>query len=69
MQLLNNDEPCAPYNQNFTQTLSAIEAANIAYWPLSTNSNATTTTVLIGAGLNPGSPPVWAPGWGTPLFR
>ena len=68
MQILNNGEPCGPYDQSFAHTAAAIAAGNIAYWPLSTNSNATTTTVLVGASLNPGAPPVWAPGWGTLLL-
>jgi hypothetical protein len=70
MQVLNDKEPCSPYNQSFANTLDAIQAANVTYHPFSTNSNATATTLLIKAGLNPGTPPpgVYAPGWGSVLL-
>lgn len=68
MDVLNNNELCGPYNQQFENTMQEINNANIPYRPLSTNSNSVTSTALGRAGLPAGQTPVWAPGWGTPLL-
>jgi hypothetical protein len=64
MTILNDSESCASYNASFALTLTNILYSNIPYNPFSTNSNAVANTALTNAGLNPGTPPVWVPGWG-----
>jgi RHS repeat-associated protein len=64
--LQDDNEPCG-CNSAFASTLNNIQNAQIPYNPLSTNSNATARAVLQGGGFNPPTPPVWAPGWSTPL--
>ncbi|MEO8007740.1 MAG: RHS repeat-associated core domain-containing protein, partial [Betaproteobacteria bacterium] len=61
-----DNEPCG-CNSAFASTLNNIQNAQIPYNPLSTNSNATARALLQGAGFSPTTPPVWAPGWSTPL--
>lgn len=66
--VLNDDRPCA-CNSCFKKIIQAINSRGIPYNPLSTNSNATVSTALRECGFGSASPPVWAPGWGTPLLR
>jgi len=68
MLVFQDSGPCLPYDQSFEQTMIGIREAQIPYWPLSSNSNATASEALRQAGFAPGRPPVWSPGWGTPLF-
>jgi len=68
MNILDNNEP-GGCNTNFSKTLQDIGNASIPYNPLSTNSNAVVRETLERNGFNSGTPPVWAPGWGTPLPR
>jgi RHS repeat-associated protein len=65
--ILNNSEPCTCTNNNFAQTLRSIQDAQIPYNPLSTNSNATARDLIQQDGLPVPIPPVWVPGWSTPL--
>lgn len=51
----------------FATNLNIINSEMIPYDPLTKNSNATAYDTLKKAGLNPGSPPVWAPGWDVSL--
>jgi len=51
----------------FATNLNIINSEMIPYDPLTKNSNATAYDTLRKAGLNPGSPPVWAPGWDVSL--
>jgi len=66
-RVLDNDEPCDKYLASFAATASAINAANIAYNPLSTNSNAVVSTMLRRAGIPIPRPAVRAYGWGSTL--
>lgn len=65
--VLDNAASCANYDARFERILMSINQARIPYRPLTTNSNAFVRTTLERAGLIPGSPPVWAPGWDTEL--
>ncbi len=65
--LLNNSEPCTCVNSSFEQTLQNIQNAQIPYNPLSTNTNATARELIQHGGLPVPVPPVWVPGWSTPL--
>lgn len=67
MTVLNNSQSCTNYQTQFAQNFLAVQQANIPYNPLSTNSNALIQNTLTNSGLSPGQPPVWAPGWNTPL--
>jgi RHS repeat-associated protein len=69
VNILNNSEPCTCTNNNFAQTLQNIQNAQIPYNPLSTNSNATARDVILNSGLPVPIPPVWVPGWSTPLHH
>jgi len=66
MNIVDNNEPCG-CNSDFSRIMQDIQNANIPYNPFSTNSNATVRETLERAGYHPGTPPVWAPGWGTQL--
>lgn len=61
--------PCDCYNEAIGDAVDAIGRAGIPYGLASTNSNATAREALERAGLNPGQPPVMAPGWNTELPR
>ena len=67
-RVVDDDAPCDKYNESFKRTADAINGANIAYSPMSTNSNATVTEMLRRAGINVPKPIVKAWGWGTPLL-
>jgi RHS repeat-associated protein len=67
MTVLDNNAPCGPYDARFGQIMRDIQNAAIPYNPVSTNSNAVAREALERAGLSPGRPPVWAPGWNTRL--
>jgi RHS repeat-associated protein len=67
MNLLDDSSSCESYDAGFEREIRAIQSANIPYHPLSRNSNATGTEILIRNGFAPGPPPVRAPGWGTRL--
>ena len=54
--VLDNDEPCTCYDQSFTATLNAINAARITYVPAFSNSNSVIGTALSQAGFNLPSP-------------
>ena len=64
MTVLDNAAPCDTYDTALTRVMIAIQNANTTYDPLVYNSNAVVSTALSAAGLQGGSPPVWAPGWG-----
>ena len=66
--VLNDNEPCACHNAAFAKAMQAIQNAQIPYNPLSANSNATVSTTMQQGGFSPGTPSVWAPGWGTPML-
>jgi hypothetical protein len=56
-----------------SQVLADIELQNIPYssypfFPWSKNSNSVVSEALFVTGLPVSKPPVWAPGWGVPLF-
>ncbi len=68
VNMLDNNEPCG-CNAGFAQTLKNIQKANIPYNPFSTNSNAVVRETLERNDFVPPVPPVWVPGWGTPLPR
>jgi RHS repeat-associated protein len=67
MRVADQAGDCECYNKPFGQIMDDIANANIPYNPFSRNSNATVRETLERAGLNPGRPPVWAPGWNTQL--
>jgi hypothetical protein len=67
--ILDDGLPCSAYDGPFKNAINAINNAKIPYNPFSTNSNAFANDILTRSGLNPGSPPVWAPGWGSTLPR
>jgi RHS repeat-associated protein len=67
MTVLDNAAPCDTYDTALTLAMQAIQNANTTYDPLVDNSNAVATTALSDAGLQYGTPPVWAPGWGNKL--
>jgi RHS repeat-associated protein len=67
MTVLDNGLPCSIYNQPLANSVSAVNSANIPYNPFSTNSNAFVNNALTWSGITHGQPPVWAPGWNTPL--
>jgi len=67
MTVLDNNAACGPYDARFEQIMRDIQNASIPYNPLTTNSNAVAREALERAGLNPGRPPVWTPGWNTRL--
>ena len=66
-RVLDNDEPCDKYIASFAATAAAINGANIAYNPLTTNSNAVVSNMLRRAGIPVPRPAVRAYGWGTTL--
>jgi hypothetical protein len=68
-RLVDDSAPCDGYVASFARTLGAIENRRIAYNPFTTNSNAVVRELLAKAGLTPGAPIVWAPGWNTVLLR
>jgi hypothetical protein len=67
MTVVDDGLPCAGYNQQLNNAVNNVNSANIPYNPFSTNSNAFVNNALTSSGITPGSPPVWVPGWGTPL--
>jgi hypothetical protein len=72
-QVLDNNQPCRQYNVRLESVLDAIEADKIPYSsypfpPGSKNSNSVVRESLFVLGLPVPTLPVWAPGWGTPLF-
>jgi RHS repeat-associated protein len=68
-RLVDDSAPCNGYVASFTHTLAAIANRAIPYNPFTTNSNAVVRELLAKAGLRPGTPIVWAPGWSTVLLR
>jgi hypothetical protein len=58
---------CDAIDRSMAATADAIEAAQIPYNPLTTNSNATARTIVEEAGLTPPQPSRWVPGWDTNL--
>ena len=69
MMVKDDAEPCGPDDARLADAMRGIGAAGIPYNPFSTNSNAVAREGLERSGLPAGSPPVWAPGWGTRLPR
>jgi RHS repeat-associated protein len=67
-RVVDNNESCDKYNKSFSATADAINAANIGYNPLTTNSNAVVTEMLRKAGIPVPAPIVLAHGWGTRLI-
>jgi RHS repeat-associated protein len=67
MTVLDNTAPCGPYDASFEQTMIDIQNVSIPYNAFTTNSNAVARETLERAGLSPGRPSVWAPGWNTRL--
>ena len=64
--VLDDNEPCT-CRADFEKAVRDIQNAQIPYNPLSTNSNATAREVIERGGFKSPTPPVWAPGWSTPL--
>jgi RHS repeat-associated protein len=64
---VNDNKSCTCLIKKLSAVLKNIENAGTYYNPLTTNSNATASSVLQGVGINPGPPPTTAPGWGIPL--
>jgi hypothetical protein len=58
---------CNAVEARLDKAMNDIEAANIPYNPLSTNSNATAREALERAGYPNVEPAAWAPGWNTQL--
>ena len=58
---------CDSVEAQLSRALNEIEAANIPYNPLSTNSNATAREALERVGYPNVDPAAWAPGWNTQL--
>ena len=58
---------CECIKNSMQEYANAVNSANIAYNPFSTNSNAFAFGAAGAGGFVPPSPPVWAPGSGTPL--
>jgi RHS repeat-associated protein len=66
--VVDNNEACDRYNQSFSSTMNAINAAHIRYRARSTNSNAVTAELLRRYGLPvPAESIDNAPGWGVRL--
>jgi RHS repeat-associated protein len=65
--VLDNCEPCSKYDTGLEQMMMRIDAAGIPYQLSGPNSNSVVTKGLEGIGLEAGSPPVSAPGWGQPI--
>jgi len=66
--ILDNAASCNPHNQALANAMGRIGQSNIPYDPFYNNSNAAASTALENAGLDPGRPPIWAPGWGNNLL-
>jgi hypothetical protein len=56
--------PCNCVNEKFGNKLDQNGAGNIAYNPISANSNTVTSLALAAAGFGSFQPPYWSPGWG-----
>lgn len=67
VRVVDNNDPCQRYNDSFSQTLSTLDGWNVSYNPFTTNSNAAVHLMLMNAGINQATPPVWVPGWDTRL--
>jgi RHS repeat-associated protein len=67
--ILDNNEPCNCYDQNFAATMTAINNAQIGYVPAWQNSNSVIGTALTQGGFNLPVPPVSAPAFGHNLSR
>jgi len=67
MLILDDNDLCYCYEAALAKIFHDIGQAGVQYGPLTTNSNAVVSSALRKGGFNAGRPPVWAPGWGTPL--
>lgn len=67
VNLMENDQPCGCLMNCLEQNLRQIDAANIPYNGITSNSNATAYTILRNCGFSPPAPPVLAPGFDYPL--
>ena len=69
--IVNDTVPCECYNKKLRKVMDEIQAANITYHFMTTNSNATVTEALSRLGFTPPPrppQPVWpVPGWGRRL--
>jgi len=65
---IDNGESCTCYDKTLGRAMNDVTAANIPYDPTGPNSNTTASYGLERLGLDPGVPPVLAPGWGEPLL-
>ena len=68
MVVVDDGSPCDAYDEALTNAMKAIKDANISYDPFYNNSNAAAGSALKAAGITPGQPPVWAPGFGHDLL-
>jgi hypothetical protein len=62
-----DDKPCTCIDEKFSKTLKDIEAAKIPYNPFGPNSNSVAKKTVESGGFSAPTPPVWVPGWNTPL--
>jgi hypothetical protein len=67
--VVDDNKPARYYVDRLKKAMDEIEAGKTPYNPFTTNSNATAREAIERSGLTPPKPPVWAPGWGTPLPR
>ena len=61
--VLSNDQPAASKNRALREFSTAVDNANIAYNPFTSNSNAFAFQALEATGIARSAQPVWAPGW------